>query len=196
MNLIIFKLSVIISLMMLFGCQTDDPPAPREGAAPAPQAETEPAETEPAATTDVSIPEPMQAFTDDGNVVEIAIEGDDAMTFDMDEFMVQAGQMVRVTLTHTGTMSVQSMGHNVVILEQGEDLTSFAADVIQHGGSLENDWVPEAVRDRVVAFTPMIGGGETATAEFRAPDEAGDYPFLCSFPGHATLMNGVMRVIG
>jgi azurin len=29
---------------------------------------------------------------------------------------------------------------------------------------------------------------------FRAPDKPGRYPFLCTFPGHWMVMNGVMIV--
>ncbi len=139
-------------------------------------------------------PEPMLAFEDDGNVAEIEIEGDDAMRFDLDEFTVNAGQMVRVTLHHTGNLPAQAMGHNVVILWPGDDVFEFGSDVGEQGGSMANDYVPEVLRDRVVAYTAMIGGGETATVEFQAPDEPGEYPFLCSFPGHFGQMNGVMIV--
>jgi len=200
MKISLTKMIMALILLNLSACPggTDEPPAQR--------AETDPAQTQPAATpatepvvpdaAEASMPQAMQAFTDDGNVLEISIEGDDAMRFNMEEFEVQAGQMVRLILIHTGTLPAQSMGHNVVILEQGEDFASFAADAIQQGGSLDNEWVPEGMRDRVIAFTPLIGGGETATVEFQTPEEAGEYAFLCSFPAHATLMNGVMRVAG
>jgi len=200
MKISLTKMILALILLNLSACPggTDEQPAQR--------AETDPAQTQPASTpaaetaepeeaAEASMPEAMQAFTDDGNVLEISIEGDDAMRFNMEEFEVQAGQMVRLTLIHTGTLPVQSMGHNVVILEEGEDFASFAADAIQQGGSLNNEWVPEEMRDRVLAFTPLIGGGETTMVEFQAPEEAGEYPFLCSFPAHATLMNGVMRVV-
>jgi len=144
----------------------------------------------------LTIPEPMQVFQDDGNVAEIEIEGNDRMRFDLDEFTVEAGQMVRLTLVHVGSLPKNSMGHNVVVLVQGEDVIDFGSDANEQGGEEENHYVPEPVRDRVVAFTELIGGGETATVEFRAPEEPGEYPFLCSFPGHFSQMNGVMVVEG
>jgi azurin len=27
------------------------------------------------------------------------------------------------------------------------------------------------------------------------PDQAGDYPFVCTFPGHWRLMTGIMKVV-
>lgn len=141
-----------------------------------------------------SVPAAMQAFQDDGNVLEIVIEGNDQIRFDINEFSVAPGQMVRLTLRHVGSLPAQAMGHNVVILQQGEDFFEFGADVGEAGGNQQNDFVPDSLRDRVVAFTPLIGGGETTTVEFQAPTEAGDYPFLCSFPGHFGQMNGIMQV--
>ena len=32
------------------------------------------------------------------------------------------------------------------------------------------------------------------TIEFTAPAEPGDYPYICTFPGHWRLMNGVLHV--
>jgi azurin len=72
----------------------------------------------------------------------------------------------------------------------------FTADASEAGGALDNHYLPAAVRDRVIAFTPMLGGGQAATVEFKAPEAPGEYPFLCTFPGHAPSMNGIMTVEG
>lgn len=125
---------------------------------------------------------------------EVVIESDDQMNFDKDEFTVRAGQTVKLTLKHVGEMSLEQMGHNVAILEPGEDPVSFGQEVQQQGGNRENEWLPEPMRDRVIAFTRMLGGGETDTIEFTAPEEPGRYPFLCTFPGHFGMMNGYMIV--
>lgn len=141
-----------------------------------------------------SIPEPMQAFVDDGDVAEIVIEGDDLIRFNINRFEVKSGQMVRLTLRHTGSLPAQAMGHNVVILKAGNVYYEFGADVGENGGSGTNSFVPEVLRDRVIAFTKMIGGGESTTVEFQAPETPGEYPFLCTFPGHFGQMNGNMVV--
>lgn len=173
---------VVVASFALLGC-------PR--GAPEPEADQDTAAPEAEALT---IPGPMQAFTDDGDVAEIAIEGDDMIRFNIDRFEVNAGQMVRLTLEHVGVLPAAAMGHSVVILQQGEDYMEFGADVGEHGGGMHDDYVPEELRHRVIAFTAMIGGGETATVEFQAPEEPGEYPFLCPFPGHFAQMNGVMVV--
>ena len=40
-----------------------------------------------------------------------------------------------------------------------------------------------------LAYTKMLGGGESDTITFDAP-EPGTYIFICSFPGHYQLMMG------
>jgi len=125
---------------------------------------------------------------------EIHIEGNDQMQFNLDRFAVPAGEEITLTLEHTGQLPVNAMGHNVVILKRGEDVRAFGQRVPQAGGSLDNDHLPESMRDRVLAFTDMIGGGETTTVTFTAPEEPGENGFLCTFPAHYTTMSGVMVV--
>lgn len=184
--------SVLVASFALLGCGGDggDAAAPAAGGAAAPSASA-PASTP---ASGGAIPAPMQAFSADGNVAEVVIEGDDMIRFSINRFSVSPGQMVRVTLNHVGSLPAQAMGHNVVILQAGDNAMEFGADVGMSGGSAANEFVPESLRDRVVAFTNMIGGGQSATVEFQAPTEPGEYPFLCTFPGHFAQMNGIMVV--
>src|SRR5690606_3945601 len=59
------------------------------------------------------------------DVVELTISGTDQMQFDKKELRVKAGQKVRLTLTHSGTMAKNAMGHNWVLLKEGVDLAAF-----------------------------------------------------------------------
>ena len=186
---------IAVGLVGVSGCKKE------EGATNAPAAEhtqhaqtaERPAEKAPAADSPKPT-EAMKAFKGDGEVVELTISGNDQMQFDQKKLTAKAGQMVRLTLKHTGQLPAQAMGHNVVILKQGEDIFEFGADVGEARGSPANNYVPEALLDRVVAYTKLIGGGQTAVVEFQVPAQAGEYPFLCSFPGHFGQMNGTLEV--
>ena len=134
----------------------------------------------------------LTACAREPGTTEVTIKSDDAMQFDLTEFHVQSGQTVRLTLEHVGELSLEQMGHNVVILKPDEDPDAFGQRAAAEGNR-ENQWLPEEMRDRVVAFTDMIGGGETVTIEFTAP-EPGRYPYLCTFPGHYGVMQGEMVV--
>ncbi len=117
--------------------------------------------------------------------VEITIEGNDRMQFNMDEIKVEAGQTVVLTLKHVGKLPAAAMGHNWVLLTEGTDIQKFGAAAAKFK---DNGYVPEG-SDQVIATPELIGGGQETTIEFTAP-EAGTYDFICSFPGHYALMKG------
>ena len=121
----------------------------------------------------------------ESDIAEIVISGDDLMKFDKTEIKATAGQKVKLTLRHKGKLDVNVMGHNVVILKKGTNLAEFAATAAV---SKDNQYIPEDTT-AVIAYTNLVGGGQSTTVEFLAP-EAGTYDFLCSFPGHYALMKG------
>lgn len=117
--------------------------------------------------------------------VEITIESNDKMQFDMNEIKVEAGQTVVLTLKHVGKLPKAAMGHNWVLLTKGTDINTFGAAASK---AADNGYIPEGT-DKVIAATDLIGGGQETTIEFTAP-EAGTYDFICSFPGHYAMMKG------
>ena len=119
------------------------------------------------------------------DVANIVITSNDLMQYNIKEIKAKAGQKVKLTLRHVGKLDINVMGHNVVILKQGVNLTEFAAKAAVER---DNKYIPKDSED-IIAHTDMIGGGQVATIEFDAP-EAGTYDFLCSFPGHSGLMQG------
>ena len=48
--------------------------------------------------------------------------------------------------------------------------------------------------DAVLAATDMSEPGETVSVTITAPSEPGDYRYICTFPGHYTVMQGTMTV--
>ncbi len=116
--------------------------------------------------------------------VTLEIAGTDQMQFDKAELKVKAGQKVTLVFKHAGTMPKDAMGHNWVLLKQGTDIPAFAEKAM---AAKDTDYIPES--DAVIAHTKLIGGGETDTITFDAP-EKGTYDFICSFPGHYAMMKG------
>ena len=45
-----------------------------------------------------------------------------------------------------------------------------------------------------LAYTDMVYPQDQMSIYFRAPAAKGRYPYLCTFPGHWMVMNGVMVV--
>jgi len=115
----------------------------------------------------------------------IVIEANDKMKYNMAEIKVKSGERITLTLNNVGKMLKLSMGHNVVILKQGVDMEEFATKSREYAS---NDYIPEEGKD-IIAYTKMLGGGESDTITFDAPAK-GIYDFICSFPGHWALMKG------
>ena len=60
-----------------------------------------------------------------------------------------------------------------------------------------SDFIPPEKHALILHATPMIGATRTSLVHvlrFKAPAEPGIYPFVCTFPGHWVVMNGVMVV--
>jgi azurin len=57
---------------------------------------------------------------------------------------------------------------------------------------LQKHYVPDS--DDVIAYTDMTNPMGEFIIHLTAPKEKGDYPYLCTFPGHWMVMNGVMKV--
>ena len=127
-------------------------------------------------------PEPV---TNTAEVTKIEIESNDQMQYNLTELKAKAGAKVSLTLKHTGTGAITSMGHNIVILAAGEEVVAFAQKANAAGA--EKDYLHEGAN--IVAATKVIGGGESTTIEFTAP-AAGSYDFICTFPGHFAIMKG------
>lgn len=124
--------------------------------------------------------------------VKLELTGNDQMQFSTKALEVKEGQKVTLVFKHIGQLPAVAMGHNVVILKPGTALPDFATKCAP---ARENEYIPEDEESKalIVAHTKMLGGGEEDTITFTAP-AAGDYPFLCTFPGHFAIMQGLLTV--
>jgi azurin len=145
----------------------------------------QPAEETTTPTTPTEAAAPEAPASENTNAATIEVEANDQMKFNVSEIKAKAGQEVTIVLKHVGTMPKTAMGHNLVILNQGVDMAAFAKTAI---AAKATDYVPADSKD-VLAHTKLIGGGETTEVTFTAP-AAGQYDFLCSFPGHYAMMKG------
>jgi azurin len=116
----------------------------------------------------------------------VPLFADDNMKFNAKEVVVKVGIPIELTLKHTGKAPKKDMGHNVVILQPG---VVFADFVDRANAAVATDYIPEEWKDKIVAHTKMLGGGETDVISFSF-DKPGTYVFLCSFPGHSMMMKG------
>ena len=130
------------------------------------------------------------AFAEDA--VKLELTGNDQMQYNTKTLEVTTGQKVTLTFKHTGQLPVVAMGHNVVILKAGTAVPGFAVKCVT---AKDHEYVPQDEESKalIIAHTGLVGGGETSEVTFTAP-EPGEYPYICTFPGHFTMMQGVLTV--
>lgn len=175
------KLAMVAGIsVILTACGGEQKESP---ATPGTPTTSETPATEPTQTTE-------PATTETPAVAEISISGGDDMKYDKKEIRVKKGQKVKLTLHHTGKMAKEAMGHNWVLINSSMDIQMFAEAAIK---AVATDYVPTSEAKYIIAHTKLIGGGESTTIEFDAP-EAGTYKYVCTFPGHWAAMQGVFIV--
>ena len=121
------------------------------------------------------------------------VEVGDYLKFSAADMTVEKScESITVNLKHTGQLPAKIMGHNWV-LSKNADVQALAAEGMSAG--LAADYVPPGDA-RVVAFSSVIGGGESTSLTFSTAGlNAGEgYTFFCSFPGHSYSMRGAFNV--
>lgn len=129
--------------------------------------------------TPTSSSKPAAPAPASGRAVEIT--GNDVMKFSLTEIRARPGEALSVTLTNVGVAPKFSMGHNWVLLKIG---TNFETFVLEAASAPTTDYVPASQKAQILAHTKLLGPKESDTVTFNAPMQPGNYPFLCSFPGH------------
>lgn len=120
--------------------------------------------------------------------VDLLVETDgDLLEFRQKELKCPSGAQVRLTFRHTGKYI--SFEHNWVLVPAG---TFDAVTAAATAAGEKQGWMPRGDK-RILAATPLCGKGQVAMIEFIAPAR-GDYLYICTFPGHAQSMWGVLHV--
>ncbi len=127
------------------------------------------------------------------NTCEVAISAGDSWAYNTKAISVPSDcEEFTVNFKHTGQLSKEGLGHNWVLAK-----TSDVNAIAQAGSTegLENDFLPQD-DDRVIAYTPIIGGGESASTTFKTSvlNTNENYTFFCSFPGHTFMMRGSLKL--
>ena len=113
----------------------------------------------------------------------------EAMKYDQKEFTVPAGSTVELIFENT-----DAMPHNWVLgALKSEEKIGLAADkMITASDGVAKNYIPAL--PEILAYTPLVEPNGRVKVVFKAPSVPGNYPFLCTFPGHWRIMNGVMKV--
>ena len=130
----------------------------------------------------------------DLTTIEIKPHAQNPLGYDQTELTVKAGQKVKLTLNNTGSIAPQP--HNFLLLKPGklDAVGALANAMLADPQGMAKSYIPDAAKPDILAHTKLVQPNQSETIEFTAPAEAGDYPYICTFPGHWLLMRGVMHV--
>jgi len=112
------------------------------------------------------------------------------MRYDKQIFVVETGKPVAIILQNE-----DAMPHNIAILVPGalEEIGEMAEKMPAEPDSEGRVYVPASAK--VLHATKLVAGGQKAQLSFIAPAEPGEYPYVCTFPGHWRRMTGTMTVV-
>jgi putative heme-binding domain-containing protein len=132
---------------------------------------------------------PNRWATKKGEGRRITITTDKNLTFNTPEFEVVAKEKIALKFQNPDVVP-----HNWVLVKPGTLRTvgEMANALIADPEAYFRQYIPES--PDVIVFTDIISPGEQQVIYFEAPATPGRYPYLCTFPGHWMVMNGVMVV--
>lgn len=131
---------------------------------------------------------PPAGFEKTDHDIEIGVRSG-LLRYDTEKFAVGIGSKVKLTLNNSDEMQ-----HNLLILRPGEEAMArvIVASIQLGPEASKKHYVPDL--PDVLFHTKVISLGQKDTIWFEAPKVAGDYPYICTLPGHVFTMIGVMRV--
>lgn len=111
------------------------------------------------------------------------------MAYDVTAFRVAPGQQVEIVFRNADVLP-----HNLVIVRPGAgEMVGRAADAMATDpDAFEKEFIPDS--PAVMHTTKMLQEGESVRLQFTAPEQEGNYPYICTFPAHWITMKGVMEV--
>ncbi|MEK9773566.1 MAG: plastocyanin/azurin family copper-binding protein [Opitutae bacterium] len=112
------------------------------------------------------------------------------LRFDPEIIVVPKGAKINLLFENQDEMI-----HNLLIAKgDSKHIDGLAKKALDLGArGMDLGFIPED--PSIIASIGLVQPGETAKVSFGAPDENGDYPFVCTFPGHALSMRGIMKVV-
>ncbi|MBT3569873.1 MAG: hypothetical protein HN494_13565 [Opitutae bacterium] len=132
---------------------------------------------------------PPSGFGKIDRVIEIeTLRG--RMRYDQERFSVGPGSKIKLVLKNN-----DDMPHNLVLCKP--TVANVGMEVSKKAWALGGDaivkhYVPE--HPAILFHTTLVPPRSSQSFYFKAPSKTGSYPYVCTLPGHAFYMKGVMSV--
>ena len=120
---------------------------------------------------------------------EIVVEAALGLQFVQKQLVAKAGEKLTIRFKNPDVVP-----HNWLLAKPGslQKLGEKCNLMITDPQGMQKHYVPDS--DDVIAYTDMTNPKGEFVIHLTAPKEKGEYPYLCTFPGHWMVMNGVMKV--
>lgn len=120
---------------------------------------------------------------------EVEILAGSNLSFTVREFRVQPKEPIHLTFYNP-----DAVPHNWALIERDslDAVGELANHLIGAPEAFVDQYIPSS--DAVICYTDIVESKQGFEIYFRAPEVPGRYPYLCTFPGHWMVMNGVMVV--
>ena len=112
------------------------------------------------------------------------------MLFDLETISAKKGQPIRLEFYNP-----DATPHNFVLVEPGSlEEIGKAANLMATDpvAAKTGQFIPNS--KKIIMHTKMLKQEEKEILRFNAPKKPGEYPYMCTFPGHWTIMKGVLIV--
>ena len=107
------------------------------------------------------------------------------MKYNVPTIKAEPGSKIQIKFYNGASMDV--MKHNIVVLNNKD-----AIDEVGKAALTAENNLPD--HPSIIAASEMIGPGESTVLVVNVPIEKGEYPFICTYPGHYQVMQGTIIV--
>ena len=120
---------------------------------------------------------------------EITVNAIGGLQFKEKVLRARPGEALSLILKNTDVMP-----HNLVIVRPGtiEEVGTKSFAMLNDPDAGKKHYIPDT--DSVLEHTFVVPAGSQHTLNFKAPTTPGDYPYVCTFPGHWQAMRGILKV--
>ena len=133
------------------------------------------------------VPNPFASVIADARPV--TIQAANNLSFATKLIRAKPGEVLALTFDNPDVVP-----HNWALLKPGtlQRVGQMANQLISDPEAAIKQYVPDTTD--VLAFTDIVLPKQQFTIYFQVPEQPGRYPYLCTFPGHWLVMNGVLLV--
>ncbi|MFT5128751.1 MAG: azurin [Rhodothermales bacterium] len=126
----------------------------------------------------------------DAHARKIIIKTIPGLKYNRTKLKVKTGESIALTL-----WNLDQMPHNLVVTYPGakQAVGEAAFRMLNDPKALEKHYVPDG-HEGVLAYTNVVQPEGKHTLYMTMPQEPGEYPYICTFPGHWQVMQGVFLV--